>query len=401
MPFVLSIRNFQSIASSEIEVSGLTALVGPNNIGKSAVCRAAFGVFTNARGSAFVRWGEPFASVRFTFSDGRSVKWEKGPGVNRYELDGKNLDKVGLGPPPELESLGVLPLTGGDAGLWPQFAPQFTGQVFLLDRPGSVLAEAISDVRRVGVLNEALRLAASDKRSALAEAKVRTADSVRIEKALERYEGLDEVLGRIAELEKVRRSLSTLATKRDALRAYAFRRDALRETIRKLSPVRELRIPESNAKSLAERFGGLEAAKARRDRAVTYLAKVGAVREVFVPDEPVRLRKIDAGLSLVRGYRERRSSLLAAVLRGREFEPALGASAAVSGASSRAAFERVAEVRGFAERRKTIVELTASLKSLSENLSGELRSALEEVETVLAETGACPVCGREGEEPCR
>ena len=59
----IKVENFQSIKNAEIEVEGLTVICGDNSIGKSALARAFNGVFTNLRGNAHVRKGEPYLCV--------------------------------------------------------------------------------------------------------------------------------------------------------------------------------------------------------------------------------------------------------------------------------------------------------------------------------------------------
>ena len=120
-----------------------------------------------------------------------TVTWSKGPKVKpTYVIGGKTIHP-GRSVPDEVLSLNVTPVKAGNTDVWPQIAPQFTGQVFLLDMPGSAVAEAVSDVDRVSRLTEALRLAESDKRSASAELKLRKKDLADAETDYAHYDGLD------------------------------------------------------------------------------------------------------------------------------------------------------------------------------------------------------------------
>ena len=131
----IRVRNFQSIEDAEVEVSGLTVVTGQNNSGKTALMRAVRGVFENSGGDAFVRHGTDALAVHLDFGDA-DVTWTKGPKVKpTYIVGGKTINP-GRSVPDEVTSLGVAPVQAGSGEAWPQIAPQFTGQVFLLDLPG-------------------------------------------------------------------------------------------------------------------------------------------------------------------------------------------------------------------------------------------------------------------------
>lgn len=241
------IRNYQSIEAADLEVSGLTVLTGSNNSGKSAIFRAIHGVFTNTRGNLFVRNGKEYCSVTLDFHDGQTVTWEKGSGVNRYRINGKWLNKVSQKVPDEVANLGVVPvnLSGRDP-LWPQFAHQFNGQVFLLDSPGSVLAEAIADVDRVGVLNEALRQSQSDHRSSTMELKVRQSDVDRLEVQESKFQGLDELDSSLTTLVFLESEVSKYKAQLAEVNTLKDRRDSALRVCSILSPIRAIPIPSSD-----------------------------------------------------------------------------------------------------------------------------------------------------------
>lgn len=206
----VKIRNFQSLESLDFTISGLTVITGPNNSGKSATLRAIRGLFQNSRNAKqFVRHGASQSDVILDLGD-HTVRWEKSEKVNRYTVDGLVLDKVGAGVPPEVSALGVQPVRVGDLTLWPQIADQFTGQVFLIDQPGSVVAEAISDTERVAKLNGALRTSESDRRSVQQTLKIRLQDLAKAEDLVKKFDGLDAVLLQVSRLEKQQQVLSQL-----------------------------------------------------------------------------------------------------------------------------------------------------------------------------------------------
>jgi len=250
MAITVHVKNFQSIEDATVEIANLTVITGPNNTGKSALMRAITGVFTNMDGHAFVRNGTTHCEVTISFEDGQTVKWEKGKNHNQYILNEgtpqeKKISKVGRGnAPQEVMDMGIGFVTigdgsGSDGKLWPQIAPQWLGQVFLLDRTGAVMAEAISDTDRVGRLNRSLRGVESDHRSIGSKLKVRRVDKEEAEVKLQKYVGLNEVVGELERLGQVEKGLVKMVT-----------------AIRVLDGKRTLR---NQALNLIDKFKGLDA----------------------------------------------------------------------------------------------------------------------------------------------
>lgn len=266
MPFTVRVRNFQSIKDATLHVAGLTVITGPNNSGKTSVLRAIRGAFVNAPVGPLVRQGEGCLTVDLSFEDGQTVTWEKGhekpdgkgKAVNRYTVNGKVLDGVGRGAPPEVETLGVREISGG---LWPQIAKQFDGTLFLVDKPGSVVAEALSDVERVGKLSDALRASESDRRQLAAEIKIRRADESILQDRLRQFDGFDPVLKDMDSL-----SLNALRAQADllaCLKGLATKLRIARENLARYDRSSDVSIPTD---TLSGQFEALTDAQALRDR---------------------------------------------------------------------------------------------------------------------------------------
>lgn len=193
-------QNFQSIEDAEIVVEGLTVLTGTNNAGKTAFVRAFFGVFTNPSLSEnLVRVGASHTEVSVSFDDGNTLVWkkgkEKGKNVNQYTINGVVFDNVDRGAPEEALAFGVHSVECGKEELWPQIAMQQDNVSFVLNRPGSLVAEAVvADIDKVSRLNRALGLAEKDKRSLRSETKVRQADLEELKTKLARVEPVSKTL---------------------------------------------------------------------------------------------------------------------------------------------------------------------------------------------------------------
>lgn len=283
MPFTVHVENFQSLSDVTVAVDGFTVVTGTNNTGKSALMRAIRGAFQNARGTSYIRHGQTKSVVEITFDDGRKLRWEKGKGAGdkpTYVIDGGSPIHPGQAVPDEVRALGVKPIMVGGREVWPQFAPQFTGQIFLLDQPGSVLAEAVSDVNHVAQLNDALRFAESDKRSSAAELKIRLTDQVGLEMAVKKYEGLDDLDAEIVDLEAAYAKVVKIGNVIQAATVLKNRLEAAQAAVDKLVGVAELEIPD--AKAAGEALDELDALTRLQGRMAT--AEAAVVKLTGIPD---------------------------------------------------------------------------------------------------------------------
>lgn len=358
MPFRIRIRDFQSIEDATIDVDGLTVITGPNNSGKTAVHRAVFGAFTNTRGTKFVRRGKDTAKVDLTFSDGPTLHWEKGEKSNRYEVDGKALNKVGQGAPPEIASLfGVMPVEAAGRELWPQFAHQFVGQVFLLDEPGSVLAEAVANVDRVGVLNESLRLSQSDRRTASSELKVRLEDVAKQEAALLAFDGLDDAVARVRILEDEHRALKGEQKRLEDLKSLRAKLSTSEEIVDALRPIRDVpRVEDTLVERTKKILSALEWARNAAMRQEKAVHEYESAHESWQAWEATALELPD-----IQGIRD--------------------------------AFAELESVRVLDRKIKAARDAVQALRGTIHALDVEYQTSAEEVDAILKETGYCPFCG--------
>lgn len=233
----VKVENFQSIKDAEIEVDGFTVITGANNSGKTALIRALRGAFQNTAGNTFVRHGEDNCRVEVDLGDA-SFAWEKGKKKPTYEIGSKTLHP-GKERCQEVLDLGVRSISAGGREIWPQIANQFSGQVFLVDQPGSVLAEAVADVERVGKLNRALKSAEKDRRSATSELKVRKKDLKQFEEDFELFNGVDDVEDMVAACEALSAKIDKIESWKTGLSQLRDRYNSASEVVNSLSGIRE------------------------------------------------------------------------------------------------------------------------------------------------------------------
>lgn len=397
MPFVVRVRDFQSIGETvTVEVNGLTVVTGPNNTGKTALMRAIFGLFTNMRGNLFVKAGREAAQVEIEFADGQKVLWEKGAKVNRYEMNGKTLTKVGAGAPPEISTLGIGSIEAAGRELWPQFAHQFVGQLFLLNEPGSVLAEAISNVDKVGVLNEALRLSQSDRRSTASDLKLRQEDVSRNEEALRKFDGLDEAVERVRAVELLGSKIGKGKKLLEGLKGLRERHSTSQGVLKTLLPIREVTIPATgNPAHELQEIEGLRVSRERLKASRATVGELAPVREIGSPEPELMTRAQRAlqGLELIRGTKGRLTK--AVEERDRIGTIADHAKKLVlpDPRTVLEAREALDAARGLASKLKQATGAVEELRASLSSIVNEHSTAQTEVADLFIASGECPFCG--------
>ena len=150
--------------------------------------------------------------------------------------------------PAEVQEFGVVPIMVGREKLWPQIATQFStgqfsGPVFLLDRPGSVMAEVVADVERVGRLSRAMKFCDSDRRKASSRLSTRREDKEAADQALVKFEGLDEVVEALAALEALVADADAQLVGITELAALETRYTRSHERVEALAGVDEVLVP--------------------------------------------------------------------------------------------------------------------------------------------------------------
>ena len=196
---------FQSWDHFTVEVEGLTAVVGPSNLGKSAIFRSMKAVTRNDLPAGWIKNGTSGASVRF--EDGIEVVLTRAAkGTAKYLVGGeKEYRKLGDQVPEELKALGYGMVELGDFKFDPIFASQFDPQFGLSWTPSQInqvlgafastekLEHGKKEInRRIQEANGEAKLIANE----LAELEAQT---VKCEALAVRAEAQDRTLLRLAE----------------------------------------------------------------------------------------------------------------------------------------------------------------------------------------------------------
>ena len=310
----VAVKNFQSIAKANIEINGFTVVTGKNNSGKSALLRSINSLFTNALGSSFVRNGEDYCEVSLDFNNGETVTWQKGEKIKpTYWINGGEPIYCGRNAPEELEQFNVVPLKVAGREIWPQIAPQFTGQVFLIDLPGSVMAEMVADVDRVGELNSALKNCEKDKRANNSKLKIRNEDHQSLIKEREKYADLSLSEKSLGELTAIRQELQSLRDKINNYEALRERRKIWSQKVNSLSTIqshfsaeKSLRLEQNDLVEIDQKATKLSKLARQFNKYERECRLLKNVRDLSVPSvEP--LKEIRAKLKPIKPLIERRN----------------------------------------------------------------------------------------------
>lgn len=287
--FKIQVENFQSLAQVEMTVDRFTVVCGTNNSGKSALMRAVRAVFLNTPGHSFVRHGAASTTVTLRFDDAPVLQWQKGEKVKPLYTMGDASIHPGRGTPDELSSYRVFSLDAGGEPTWPQFAPQFTGQIYLLDKSGAAIAEAVADPDQVGRLHQALSAAEKDLRSTKAEIKIRRSDLSAASSKLEEWRDFSVLEAQYEAHRAANAKQAQRVALEQKLLLLSGRLGHARAQVQHLSGSAQLQIPSVEAlqetrSSLARCLDVL----AKHQRATEAVRRFEGLGELVVPDVGLR-----------------------------------------------------------------------------------------------------------------
>ena len=175
MSFQFRIQNFQSIADQTIDVSGFTTIVGPSNLGKSAIIRSLRAWAYNELHPSYIRdTNNPKKECVLTgiWPEGnavnvREVEFRKSAKDNVYTItfmDGsqKSYPKIGSDTPDELKQLGFLLLETEREDLFNLSFQSQLDNLFLVTEQPTTLTSFLNKIFDIAKYERALRGINSD-----------------------------------------------------------------------------------------------------------------------------------------------------------------------------------------------------------------------------------------------
>lgn len=138
----LSLTNYQSWSSAQLKVEGLTVVVGPSNLGKSALGRAFKGLVRNDLLPDHIKLGTEGVVVSAIIA-GKTVTAKRGAKAKdstTYDVDGVEFAKLGGDVPQAVKDMAFGPVEVNGVSIDPVFAGQFDGQFLLGNSPAELNA---------------------------------------------------------------------------------------------------------------------------------------------------------------------------------------------------------------------------------------------------------------------
>lgn len=280
----LTIKNFQSHRDTTLNLGAFTVIVGPSDVGKSAIARSLKALASNISGKDFITNGEVTSQIMAT-TDRGTITLTKGKPEDSYVLltnddpNPRRYTKLGGSVPPDVTDF---------LGIEPKDAINFASQLdmpYLLRTSASEVARTLGDLTNVSVIFEASREALRRKTSFSATYRTREGDLATLEPRLSRYDDLPARRSAIERAEKAFNAaqnaqnrlqrledvLLTLQTASARLRAAESATGPLPDIERLLSIYNRYKALSSTLTALQSASSSLASAEASSDEAATQI----------------------------------------------------------------------------------------------------------------------------------
>ena len=238
----VKIKDFQSVSNTEFEIDGFTVIVGKNNRGKSAIVRAIDSALSNRLGNNFIRWGKLQTEVGL-IKDDLDVSWVKGE-TSSYTINKKPYTSLNKAVPKPITDAGFKKFEIADEKLNPLIAHQFE-ELFLINRSGPFVTEAISTLYDLNDINDADTLCQKRLRASKSLLKTRNADIEALAGKIKKFEGLEDVKQKWEDLKKVLEKIELLKRAIAEIEQYAREYEEQKVLVDNLKGVSKLKVPST------------------------------------------------------------------------------------------------------------------------------------------------------------
>lgn len=243
----VNIKNYQSIKDVSFEVDGFTVIVGKNNIGKSAVIRALEAPLANQTGKNFIRRGEKKTTVKIERDD-INIEWVKGASATYTISNGKEkkvFSKLNRDVPQPLIDAGFGKMVVGDKKVFPFIASQFD-ELFLVDKPGSVVTEVLASLYNIDILSKADDLCQKAIKSKKTTLKTREADLQTVQENLKTFVDFEKIKETVATLVEKEKETENLRSEILIIEEYEEDIKRLTKSLSFLRAITLIEIPDSS-----------------------------------------------------------------------------------------------------------------------------------------------------------
>ena len=197
----LHINHFQSHDCTTLKFHpGVNVIVGPSDSGKSAIMRALRWVLFNKGGTgAFSHWSPKRMDVGLLLEGKESITRSRSPSGNHYQIEDSELAAVGKDVPPAVSEL----LNVTDLNMQRQGDPYF-----LLNDGAPEVARKLNEIAGLESIEQAHTRIAGKIREHQAAERANTTTIAETTEALKKYEGIDEIKGRLTILQQEERAVA-------------------------------------------------------------------------------------------------------------------------------------------------------------------------------------------------
>lgn len=242
----VEIRNFQSLRHVEVELGGLTVIVGPTSSGKSAFTRAVRTLTSNQRGSAFITHGEKLTTITATTDKGTvTLTRGKSTADNAYTVipaddpaAQRTYTKLGADTPEEVSAF-----LGIEAKDPINYAGQFD-KPYLLDDTGGEVARVLGALTNVNVIFEGARESNRRKSGNVSTLRTRASDLEGIQAKLPQYRELKVQAAALDTAEQLISEATRIQRRIAQLTEVVEQQSIAENTISRLEPYLSVKIPD-------------------------------------------------------------------------------------------------------------------------------------------------------------
>ena len=386
----VNIKNFQSIGNAEFVVDGFTAIIGKNNLGKSAVIRAIDAALSNQAGKEYIRHGTKSTEVTLETKD-LKIDWKKGD-KSTYTVNGESFTSLNRSVPKPILDAGFRKIEIGDLKIGPLVAHQFE-PLFIIDEPGSVATEVLSSVYNMDIYSTADDLCQKELRSIKSLTKTREVDKKSIEADLEKYKDFDILKDSVKALHSKDQACKALQTEIADLTRMALELEKLSKSVKSLQAILAITIPSSSTQAgLIDDLQWVQTqilAVNNLNKSVTSLEKIQIVTIPSIPDIRPKIDELTAigtyGINLknsaislkeIQAIHDVLNSSVPALLSNLE--------------QFRQTSETVGIINNLDKDFRPLVDSVKNGKIQLDQLNGELNPLLDEYNKITI----CPFCGK-------
>lgn len=386
----VNIKNFQSIGNAEFVIDGFTAIIGKNNLGKSAVIRAIDAALSNQAGKEYIRHGTKSTEVSLETKD-LKIDWKKGD-KSTYTVNGESFTSLNRSVPKPILDAGFRKIEIGDLKIGPLIAHQFE-PLFIIDEPGSVATEVLSSVYNMDVYSTADDLCQKELRSIKSLTKTRETDKKALDADLEKYKDFDKLKGSVKALHSKDQACKALQAEIADLTRMTLELEKLSKSVKSLQSILAITIPSSSTQTrLIDDLQWVQSQITAITSIDSSIKSLERIQSVTIPGTPDIRPKIDE-LAAVESWGINLKNSATSLKEIQTIHGVLDSSvpALINNLEHfRQASETAGIINNLDKDFRPLVDSIKEGKTQLERLNGELNPLLDEYNKITV----CPFCGK-------